>query len=92
MSFAVVCMLGAAFTLYVEEHVLTVFAFVFLCVMVVKRAASDSIRVCAAQSWDYLSQGRVSTAALPAPWHKQRRVLISIPQNPLSPLSGASSI
>lgn len=69
MSFAVVCMLGAAFTLYVEEHVLTVFVFVFVCVMVVKRAVSDSIRVCAAQSWDYLSQGRVSTAALPAPWH-----------------------
>lgn len=69
MYFVIKCMLGAAFTLNLEEHVLTMFVFVYVCVMVLKRAVSDSIRVCAAQSWDYLSQGRVSTAALPAYWH-----------------------
>lgn len=36
------------------------------CVMVSKRAASDSIRDCAAQSWDYLSPGRASAAVLSA--------------------------
>lgn len=43
-------MLGAAAALYLEQHVLTVFVFVYVCEMVLKRAVSDSIRVCAAQS------------------------------------------
>lgn len=55
-----------------ELYVVTVCLFVYTRVTVLKGAASDSIRVCAAQSWDYLSQGRVSTAALPAPWHSSR--------------------
>lgn len=36
----------------------------WLCVMAFKKAASDSIGNCVAQSWDYLSQGCVSTAVL----------------------------
>lgn len=66
-------MLCAAVTLYLQERLLTefvfVFVFVYVCVMVLNRAASDSIRVCAAQSWDYLSHRRVSTVALLVPWH-----------------------
>lgn len=70
MCFVAVCMLVAALCLV--ENGLTVFVFVYMCVMVLKRAVSDSIRNCAAQSWDYLSQGRVSAAVLPALWHNSR--------------------
>lgn len=72
MSFAVVRMLCTAVTLHLEEPVLTVF--VYVCVMLLKRAVSDSIRVQAAQSGDYLSQGRVSTAVLPAPCYNRNRL------------------
>lgn len=54
------------------------------CVMVSKRAVSDSIRDCATQSWDYPSLEGCQRCCSPSSLVHQRKVLNLSPSHPLS--------